>query len=385
MMANRMSEPVSTFSIGLTGEEDELPYARRVAEQYHTQHEEFRVTAEGLTLIPRLCASFGEPFADASAIPTYYVSKIARSRVKMVLTGDGGDEMFAGYVSYPRITGFVPVDESPGDILGSVIASLSAGARLSHPSASGGSARHSSGASTPDELGWALRTIMRRGRSFLRYALAPWYKRHDILMGCFTLAERRALLGRGTSLSGADYLVRRHPFVGADSLVTAAQYIDVKSYLPDGVLVKVDRMSMVNSLEVRSPLLDYRIAELAFSMPTAIKLSEPLRDGSSGKYVLKELGSRYLGRDYVYRPKRGFGIPLERWLREDNGSYVKDTLLSGSSPIHDHLSRDVVRRVAQAHLDGTRDHGSRLWSLLMLDGWLRHVHDGTPGFSGGAS
>ncbi|MFN9742512.1 MAG: asparagine synthase-related protein, partial [Acidobacteriota bacterium] len=152
-----------------------------------------------------------------------------------------------------------------------------------------------------------------------------------------------------------------------------AQYVDVKSYLPGDILVKVDRMSMANSLEVRSPLLDYRIAEMAFRMPTRFKLPEIELDGRRNKFILKELAARHLGADYVYRPKEGFDIPVDRWLREDRDGYLRDNLLAGSSPIYDHLDRRLITRLVTEHLQGSFDNGTKLWNLLMLDGWFRYV------------
>jgi asparagine synthase (glutamine-hydrolysing) len=148
----------------------------------------------------------------------------------------------------------------------------------------------------------------------------------------------------------------------------------MKTYLPDDILVKVDRMSMANSIEVRSPLLDYRIAETAFSIPTDMKIPRYSRDNLYGKFVLKELASNYLGRDYVYKPKQGFGIPIDRWLREDRKGYMADTLLSASSPVYDYGDRTFVASLVREHRSGRFNHCAKLWNLLMLDGWLRNVY-----------
>ena len=358
MMAKHLDQPVRTFSIGIADQPaDELPFARQVADRFRTQHEEFRVAPEGLTLLPKLARHFGEPFADSSAIPTYYVSKLARSRVKMVLTGDGGDEMFAGYRSYPWLAG-----------------TRATGLPNAMPLAP-------AAADAPS----ALRKLVRGLRAALRGRRAgpePWFERYDANMSHFPAAERRALLGTDARLSAADYFTSRFPLVGADTVVAAAQYVDLKSYLPGDILAKVDRMSMANSLEVRSPLLDYRIAELAFSMPTAVKLPEATLDGSRGKFVLKEFASRLLGRDYVYRPKEGFGIPVARWLREDSSGYLRDHL-GGGSPIFDHLDRAFARRLMEEHVRGDADHSAKLWNLLMLDAWFREIH--RPSTSTGAA
>jgi asparagine synthase (glutamine-hydrolysing) len=366
MMASKLAGPVKTFSIGLLdGEKDELPYARKIAERFKSTHEEFRVSPEGLTLIPKLSFHFGEPFADSSAVPTYYVSKIASSKVKMVLTGDGGDEMFAGYRSYSYLLKAFLDDNAPTEIKNFM----------------------------PNNLYTRFGTLLRRGLTgfpkifkttrfmgipFRRWlntlsANIPWYHTYDNSMSHFNFEERKSLFKKNIPLSGSEYFPSRFQFSAADNVVGMAQYCDVKSYLPGDILVKVDRMSMANSLEVRSPLLDYRIAELAFSMPTCFKLSEPSLDGSKNKFILKELAARYLGREYVYRPKEGFGIPVSQWLRNDKASYLKDNLLLGS-PIYDFFNKDFVHGIINAHLAGTGDYSAKLWNLLMLDGWLRNIH-----------
>ena len=366
-MAGLMNEPVRTFSIGLADQErDELPYARQVAGKYQTDHQEFRVAHEGLLLIPELCRFFGEPFADSSAVPTFYVSKLARQKVKMVLTGDGGDEMFAGYRRYSHLLQSLaggdssPVGRADRPLRLATMAQLKGLLRR---------VRHAD-----EEIGRLVRRLIGR---------PDWPGYLDHLMSHFSLPERRLLLGRQASLSDETFLTKAFPFPAADGVTMKAQYLDVKSYLPGDILVKVDRMSMANSLEVRSPLLDYRIAEMAFSMPTRFKLSDVDLDGRRSKFILKELASRYLGSEYVYRPKEGFEIPVDRWLREDRDGYLRDTLSTSSAPVYDHLDRRLVDRLVAEHRQGRYDNGTKLWNLLMLDGWLRHVHLGEE--SGGRS
>ncbi|MBM4305835.1 MAG: asparagine synthase (glutamine-hydrolyzing) [Deltaproteobacteria bacterium] len=343
MMSKNLNQPVHTFSIGLEGEEeDELPDAAQVAQKFNTVHEAFRVAPEGLEIIPEICSHFGEPFADSSALPTYYVSKMASSKVKMVLSGDGGDEVFGGYLTYHALLKGKKFSPLQGGLLKKIARWM--------PSR---------------RLKWGL-----------DFAGSSWEEQHDMLMRHFSLEERRELLGNGQTYSDAGTLQRLHPSSFQDRILKA-QYVDLKTYLPDDVLTKVDRMSMANSLEVRSPLLDYRIAETAFSMPTSFKIPKPSKHGITGKFILKELASNFLGREYVYRPKKGFGIPIDRWLREDRKGYIGETLLSSSSPIYDYVDRSVVTAIAQEHRSGHFNHCAKLWNLLMLDGWLRYVHKKT--------
>lgn len=362
-MAGLLNEPVKTFSIGLADDEsDELPYARKVASQYNTHHEEFRVSPEGFSLIPQIARHFGEPFADPSAIPTYYVSKIARSQVKMVLTGDGGDELFAGYRRYSHLINALEAFflEAAPNVTNARSPKARIRAQIIQTPLLG---------KVAGNLAASINAL--RGQNIP----STWQAIYDADISHFSMDERAMLLGHPVQLSSAEYFSDQHPFLLNTNSVTKAQYCDMKSYLPGDVLVKVDRMSMANSLEVRSPLLDYRIAELAFSMPISMKINDPLPDGSKNKFILKELACRYLGRDYVYRPKQGFTIPISRWLHEDRSGYLHDMLISDSSPVYDHLNKQFIHRMINAHLDGTKDNGLKIWNLLMLDGWLRYVHN----------
>ena len=340
LMSKILGEPVNTFSIGLQGEaKDELHCAAQIAEKFHTDHVEFRVSPEELEIIPEMCRHFGEPFADSSAVPTYYVSKMAASKVKMALSGDGGDEFFGGYLTYNALLKARKLDGFMGKVIQDA-ACLSPSRRLA----------------------WRMKFIG-----------SKWQDRHDMMMSHFSLSERKRLLAGHSMFSDGEYLFRSYPSHWKDP-VLSAQYLDVKTYLPDDILVKVDRMSMANSIEVRSPLLDYRIAETAFSMPTELKLPRSSRDNLYGKFILKELASNYLGRDYVYKPKQGFGIPIDRWLREDRKGYMADTLLSASSPVYDYGDRTFVGSLVREHRSGRFNHCAKLWNLLMLDGWLRYVY-----------
>ncbi len=340
LMSRILNEPVRTFSVGWGGRGgDELPWAAQIAKKFNTTHEVFRISPEELEVVPKICPHFGEPFADSSAIPTYYVSKIAQTRVKMVLSGDGGDEVFGGYLTYQVLLRSGRFGTSIPAILERILRAM------------------------------PVNPLCQR----LESLALSWEERHDALMSHFSFAERERILRDRGPFSESGHLARMYPSLWKDEILKA-QYLDMKTYLPDDILVKVDRMSMANSLETRSPFLDYRLAEAAFSMPTSMKIPKPSREGESGKFVLKELAAKYLGREYVYRPKRGFGIPIDQWLREDRKEYMANTLLSTSSPLYDYLDKSFVQSMAHEHQSGIGNHSAKLWNLLMLDGWLRYVY-----------
>ncbi len=368
MMATFLENPVRTFTVGFRGSptldvRDERLHARYIARRVGTEHREQCVTPEGLALIPTLCRYLGEPFADSSALPTFYVSKMASTEVKMVLTGDGGDELFGGYLTYPRVAGF-----SPATLLFHHLA------RRFRPAEDQYVPGHQTIPTRWRRWLWRGERWWRHGLAAVRHLVAPWYQRHDTLMSPFSKAERERLFAKKLPVSGSDWLLTRYRFPGADSVIASAQYCDFRAYLPDDVLVKVDRMSMAHSLEVRSPLLDYRIAELAFAMPTSVKIPDRDLAGTHGKRVLKALASKYLGAEHVYRPKQGFGVPVGNWLRDKFDEYLHETLLRGSSPIYRYIQRNVVEDIVRRHVAGLQDCSAKLWCLLMFDGWLRYVH-----------
>lgn len=344
LMSKILNHSINTFSIGWEEgeEEDELPWSSYIAKKFNLDNDILRVTPEGLEIIPKISPYFGEPFADSSAIPTYYVSKMASSKVKMVLSGDGGDELFGGYLTYQVLLKSKNIFSS----LPSVFLNI-----------------------------FRLNQDRGIGR-WLKFRSSGWEELHDLLMCHFTFNEMKKLLMDQGVFSESPYIANMYQSSWKD-IILKAQYLDFKTYLPDDILVKVDRMSMAHSLEVRSPFLDYRLAEAAFSMPTSMKIPNRSKDGISGKFVLKELASKYLGRDYVYRPKRGFGIPIAQWLREDRRGYLADTLRSHSSPIYNYLNNDFVKTMVTEHQSGRFDHSAKLWNLLMLDGWFRYVYPKT--------
>jgi len=338
---------VKTFSIGFAEKEyDETRYARMVAERYGTEHEELVVEPDAVAVLPRLVWHYGEPFADPSAIPTYYVSEMARRHVTVALNGDGGDEAFLGYRRYQAMRHLARLDRLPGW-------SREGFARLSEFAPSG--------------VQRALR--LPQIRDILRASAQRPERRYAGTIVFFGDRDKEA--GYGEALrqrlghSTADLLAPY--FAAADGgLVAGANWADLHTYLPDDLMVKVDVASMAHGLETRSPLLDHVLLEWAASIPADVRMA-----GGTTKALLKAAMAPYLPRQILHRKKMGFGCPIDRWLRAELKPMAYDTLLSQSARERGLFRPDYVRRLLDEHCGGARDHHTRLWALLMLELWFR--------------
>ncbi|MEZ6196267.1 MAG: asparagine synthase (glutamine-hydrolyzing) [Planctomycetota bacterium] len=346
LMARVADAPVKTFSIGFEDREfDELRYARMVAEHLGTDHHELVVKPDAAAIIEDLVRHFDEPFADSSAIPTWYVSKMAREHVTVVLSGDGGDELFAGYSRYrSAATGGL------GALPLGLRRALFGGVGRALPPGFFGRARLLDLAQDDD------------GR----------YVHH---VTCGVSADHGSLFHPDFArrVGGTDpapwYLDRMAEVAGADA-VSRRAHGDLGRYLPDDILVKVDRMSMAVSLEARAPLLDHRVVELAARIPTAMKL----RDGVS-KHILRRLARRLVPAEAIDRKKQGFAIPISRWFNRDWQARTDDLLDGVVSPSRGIFRPEAVARLRDEHRRGRRDHGQLLWSLMMLEMWFRAYVD----------
>src|SRR5438309_2211606 len=340
-MAQTSGARVKTFSIGFDEPAfDELEHARRVANHFGTDHHEFVVKPDAISILDRLVAHFDEPFADSSAIPTWYVSEMARRHVTVVLSGDGGDELFGGYdryVPHPRVVAFDRYGNS-------ALRRVAATAALALPHGA-------------------------RGKNFLRHVGRDDRGRYLDTIRFFSADEKPALLSHDLQhqLQQPDPEARlaRH-FVRFAHLPWASQMMrfDAETYLPDDVLTKVDRMSMAHSLESRVPLLDNDVIAFASRLPAAFKIKDGRR-----KHVLKEVAARLLPRDLVDRRKQGFGVPLGVWFRGNLRELFADTLLSPASLGRGHFQPAFVARLVREHLSGQRDHTLRLWQLVVFERW----------------
>jgi asparagine synthase (glutamine-hydrolysing) len=341
------SSNVKTFSIDFPEAEfSEGEHARRVARIYGTEHEERLLEPEMVPLISEAVRHAGEPFADSSAIPTLLLSRMTRERVTVALSGDGGDEAFAGYRRYLAAT-FADRLDGAGGI-----------ARLL-------------------ERAGAARLIPDRA-SQIRRALGafamPASDRYAAMMSHFTPADLASLCTSEFLAEAGDPqaawrgTLAPPPIAGVDRYLA----IDTRTYLPGDLLVKVDRMSMANALEVRSPFLDYRVQELAAGLPARMKLR-----GRTTKWALKELaGRRGLPPDLIDRPKQGFGVPVGTWLRGELRPWIEDLLFDRRSLERGYFDEREVRGLLGRHLDGEADNTNRVWNLAMLELWHRTWIDG---------
>ena len=342
-LMSRHSDRVRTANIGFDVPElDESDYAERVARRFRTQHrtERVRVDAASEDELERLVWHLDEPFADASAIPTHRVSGIARKSVTVALSGDGGDEVFAGYDRYQtdllldRVRRFLPTTLQR-DLLPGLAAALPRGRWRT----------------AADDLSRDARTAHFRSVSYFR----------DPEKRALYTPELAALLGDYDSQSVLDAHADR---VHTQDPLARIGYVDLKTYLPDRMLMKVDKMSMLHSLEVRSPFLDHHVVEFGFRLPSDLKV----RDGQ-GKWLLKKAFEPYLPDDILYRRKRGFDVPLAAWLRGPLAEPLESALESLGK--RGWLAAAPMRRLFEAHHSGAEDRANELWILYMLELWHR--------------
>jgi asparagine synthase (glutamine-hydrolysing) len=345
MMSRVMSRPVRTATIGFDEDEfDESGYARQVAEHLKTNHYQRTVTADTIPTIEKLAWHYDEPFSDSSALPTYYVSKVARDRVTVALSGDGGDENFAGYRRYlfdameNRVRRFLPAGFRR--VFFGPLAVL-------YP-----------------KMDWAPRFLRARS-TFQSLSYDPvqgyfesisMFRRDD--KPRVLSADLRRSLGKYSTL---DLFRGYGDQAGTKDAISRVQYIDIKTYLTDDILTKVDRASMAVSLEVRCPLLDHKLMELIARIPSSMKLR-----GSTGKYLFKKAMEPYLPNETIYRAKMGFAIPMAEWFRNGIREFARALIVERQDP---YLSTPFVKKMWDQHQSGIRDRSAQLWNVLMFRLW----------------
>jgi len=356
LMAQLSSGRVKTYSIGFDEKEyDELPYARMIAERYGTDHHEFVVRPDAATVIPTLVWHYDEPYADESAVPTYYLSQLTRQHVTVALNGDAGDENFSGYSRYaldPRLEQF---DRLYPALRRSVLGAI-------HRLPAGGGSD----------------TLLARSQVWAQRASASPEMRYVRRVMHFTPELKRRLCVGELAATAARHdssriLLDAFAASDADDFIDAMLDVDVNHYLPDCLLVKVDIATMAHGLEGRSPLLDHEFMEFAATLPADLK-----RRGTEGKYLLKRAVKELLPAEIINRKKMGFGVPLDHWFRADLKEMASDLLLSGSATSRGLFDLTVVDQMLNEHATGRASWQDQLWNLLMLEHWFRTFIDRRP-------
>ncbi len=342
LMVEASSQPVRTFSIGFAEDAfNELPYARAVAQHLGTNHTDDIVRIDAVDLLPKLAYHYDEPFGDPSAMPTFRVAQLAAAELKVVLTGDGGDESFGGYSRYQFQRRMHLLTRMPGSRMMA-------------------NAAHWALSRTPVGPGTRQRAArwqqLERMNPDQRYVGLVSIIRPDLI---------RQLLGSSAVSDQSAYLediLAAGPSDPLDRLLSA----DLHAYLPEDVLVKVDRATMANSLEARAPLLDHKLVEFAASLPSSRKIHR-----EQTKVTLRSVAKTLLPAKLIDRPKMGFGIPLNEWFQGGLGDVYADLVLAPDSAIRDHMDQRTAASLLDEHRRGRLNHGYQLWELLMFEQWAR--------------
>lgn len=355
LMAQESSTPVKTFSIGFDDEDyNELKYARRVAEHVGAEYNEFIVRPNALEVLPTLVEHYGEPYADSSAIPTYYVARETRKHVTVALNGDGGDESFAGYERYAAMRMAETYHRIPGALRKAL---------LEYP------------ASLLPVNEIKKRSLVRDGKRFLEAASLPKVERYLRWVSTFDRKAKKDLYTsdfrarlNGTDVAGQ--LEHWFDISRQTGIVDAAMFTDLMTYLPNDLLVKVDIATMANSLEGRSPFLDHKVIEFAASLPESLKAQR-----SETKSLLKKVAANLVPRDVIYRRKMGFGVPIGKWFRGEMNGFMREALLSEKAMNRGIIRPEIMKRYVDEHTSAERDHSFQLWTLLMLELWFQRFID----------
>ncbi|MES2678875.1 MAG: asparagine synthase (glutamine-hydrolyzing) [Bacteroidota bacterium] len=341
-MASLSAIPIKTFSIGFKEEKyNELKYAKIVSGKFNTEHQELILEPGSIDIINDIVDLYDEPYADSSAIPTYFLSKMTRQHVTVALSGDGGDEIFAGYKSYRKADYIHRKLKYNPPIMRGLIG-----------------------------LGLKMYPDHFYGKGLLYY-LSKQSKYLACYNGIFKEYELSNLLNKDftcslNNYSSFDSKIKMLNSYKSGDFVTDCELLDVHAYMVDDILTKVDRASMANSLEVRVPLLDHELVEMAFKIPSKFKLKE-----GEGKYIFKKSLERELPHEILYRKKQGFALPLSKWFKNDLDNYVKSQLLDKNNLIYNFIDAGAVKNVIAVHAKGQRDFSAQIWTILFFSEWLK--------------
>jgi asparagine synthase (glutamine-hydrolysing) len=357
LMAGQSEGPVNTCSISFAHPDfDESRYAAAVAKQYATDHHVRQVDPESFDLVDRLATLYDEPFADSSAMPTYRVCALARERVTVALSCDGGDELFAGYRRYrwnvfeERVKAYFPdaIRAPLFGALGRLYPKLDRAPKFLRAKST-------------------LQAIARDAAGGYFHGVSVLYD--DIRRRLYSDKFKRELQGYLAS----EVLARHMREAPTDDHLSRVQYADIKTYLAGDILTKVDRASMAHSLEVRVPILDHHVVEWAGGVPSNLKLR-----GREGKYILKKSLKPMLSNEILYRDKMGFAVPLSSWFRGPLRDRVRAALGGPVLAETGLFDTGYLTTLVDQHQSGEREHSAVLWSLLMFESFLRQIHDGAP-------
>ena len=351
IMAGLMTDRVKTFAIGFDDARfNELPFARRVAERYGCDHHEFEIRPRAVEVLPTLVRHYGEPYADSSAIPSFYLARMTRRHVTVALNGDGGDEAFGGY----------------GWHLGSRLAER----WQQVPAILRGPAEQAARALAP--LSSHRRSAIARLARFMSAASAPRATRYREWLSVFTTDLKQQLYARPFVRDG-DAIDAIFAETTSLDAVDAMLRADVEWYLPTDLLVKMDIATMASSLEARSPFLDWRLAEFVAKLPSRFKVH-----GRTSKYLLKKAVADLVPAENMHRPKQGFAVPIGEWFRGELKDFLADRILSARFASRGLFRPEAVRRLYDDHQRGAGDHAHHLWTLLMLELWFEEFIDRRP-------
>ena len=354
LMAQESPNPVKTFSIGFEEQDfSELKYARKVAEYVGAEYNEFVVKPDALEILPKLVEHYGEPYADSSAIPTYYVSKETSNFVTVALNGDGGDESFAGYERYAAMKIAQLYNRFPKFARKLFV-------------------------ETPINLiptSEIKRSRFRDAKRFLQAANLPKTERYFRWTTVFDHQTKTELctekfLQSVTNESSKSILEKWFQKSNGAGILDATLLTDQMTYLPNDLLVKVDIASMANSLEARSPLLDHEVIEFAASLPEDVKMK-----GFETKSLLKKVAARIVPKEVIYRRKMGFGVPINHWFRGEMKDFLREVLLSEKSLKRGIIKPEMLKKYVEEHISAKSDHAQQLWTLLMLELWFQQFID----------
>lgn len=362
IMAKLSRDPVKTFSIGFEEEEfDELSYARLISNHFATEHHEFIVKPNAIEVLPKLVWHYNEPFADSSAIPTYYVAKMTKDYVKVVLTGDAGDENFAGYPRYLRSKWLIFFLKLPKklrrDFLPPFLRMIA-------------------------QFHWREKTFNRLA-AYIESVSSNQARNYAEQVKIFNAGEKESLYSPEflEAVGGIDsfgYLLSKFEEAKTDNLIEQLLYLDINTYLPEDLLVKMDIATMANSLEARVPFLDHQLMEFIATIPSRLKLK-----GTVTKYILKRAFSDFLPQSILTRKKMGFGVPVARWFRNELKDYIYEILLDRKTLNRGFFRKEGIERLLNDHITLRYDHSAKIWALLFLEIWFRVFIDKEGDFASG--